>query len=86
MCENPSEYKGFMDFINIICPTGPRSAVCSGLDCRSRGGELVFGPVPYIMESDHEIIPTVVLLLPLIQEGLLSVSSQIMCTKYWLAD
>ena len=36
------------------------------------------------MEIDHEIISTVILLLPLIQEGLLSVTSESMCTKYWL--
>ena len=35
------------------------------------------------MEIDHEIISTVILLLPLIQEGLLSVTSKSMCTK-WL--
>ena len=36
------------------------------------------------VEIVHEIISTVILLLPLIQEGLLSVSSESMCTKYWL--
>ena len=36
------------------------------------------------VEIDHEIISTVILLLPLIQEGLLSVTSESMCTKYWL--
>ena len=35
------------------------------------------------MEIGHEII-SVVSLLPLIQEGLLSVTSESMCTKYWL--
>ena len=38
------------------------------------------------MEIDHEIISTVGLLLPLIQEGLLSVTSESMCTKYWLTS
>ena len=39
-----------------------------------------------LMEIDHELIYTVVLLLPLIQDGLLSVISEstCMCTKYWL--
>ena len=32
------------------------------------------------MESDHEIFSTVILSLPLIQEGQLSVSSERMCT------
>ena len=35
------------------------------------------------MKIDHEIISKVIL-LPLIQEGLLSVTSESMCTKYWL--
>ena len=35
-------------------------------------------------EIDHEIISTAMLLLPLIQEGLLSVTSESMCMKYWL--
>ena len=33
---------------------------------------------------NHKIISTVILLLPLIQEGLLSVTSKNMCTKYKL--
>ena len=36
------------------------------------------------VEFDREIISTVILILPLIQEGLLSVTSESMCTKYWL--
>ena len=36
------------------------------------------------VEIDHEIIFTVILLLPLIQEGL-SVTSESLRTKYWLA-
>ena len=36
------------------------------------------------MEIDHVIISTVFLLLPLIREGLLSVTSESMYTKYWL--
>ena len=35
-------------------------------------------------ETDHEIISTFILLLLLIQEGLLSVTSESKCTKYWL--
>ena len=33
-------------------------------------------------EIDHEIISTAI--IPLIQEGLLSVTSESMCMKYWL--
>ena len=36
------------------------------------------------MEISHEIIVTVILLFPLIQEGLLSVTSESMSTKGWL--
>ena len=36
------------------------------------------------MEIDHRIISTVILLLPLIQVGLLSVTRESVCTKYWL--
>ena len=36
------------------------------------------------VEIDYEIISTVFLLLPLIQEGLLSVTSESMCTNYCL--
>ena len=35
-------------------------------------------------EIDYVLISPVILLLPLIQEGLLSVTSENMCTKYWL--
>ena len=34
------------------------------------------------VEIDHEIIPTVILLLPLFQEVLLSVTSESMCMKF----
>ena len=34
------------------------------------------------MKIDHEIFSMVILLLPLIQEGLLSVTSESMCTEY----
>ena len=56
--------------VNLIADLGVTSLVPSG-------------PLAF-MEIDHEIISTVILLLPLIQEGLLSVTSEIMCTEYWL--
>ena len=37
-----------------------------------------------LVEIDHEIISKVILLLRLFQEGLLAVTSESMCTKYWL--
>ena len=36
------------------------------------------------VEIDHEIFSMVILLLPLIQEGLVSVTRESMCMKYWL--
>ena len=35
------------------------------------------------VEIDHEIFSTVILSLPLIQEGKLSVACERMCTEYW---
>ena len=35
------------------------------------------------VEIDHEIVSMVILLTQLIQEGLLSVTSESVCTKYW---
>ena len=63
---------------------GPVSVVRNTSDCRSRGRKFDPGPVPYFCLIDYEIIPTVIILLPLIQEGLLSVTSESMCTKFWL--
>ena len=36
------------------------------------------------VEIDHEIFSTVIVSLPLIQEGKLSVTCERMCTEYWL--
>ena len=36
------------------------------------------------VEIDHEITSTAILVLPLIQEGFLSVASENKCKKYWL--
>ena len=38
--------------------------------------------VPYFHGDDQEIFSTVILLLPLITEWLMSVTSESMCTKY----
>ena len=37
-----------------------------------------------IVEIDHEVFSLAILLFPLIQEGLLSVTIESMLTKYWL--
>ena len=72
--------------------TGPRSTVCnvSGnrceSDCRSRGRELNPSPVPFF-RGDRSLNNFYGHSLPfrwIIQQGLLSVTSEIMYTKYWL--
>ena len=73
-------------------PTGPRSAVgnvsgnrCES-DCRSRGPEFDPGPVPYFRGdwSWNDFYGHSPPFRWIIQEGLLSVTSESMCTKYWL--
>ena len=47
----------------------------------------IASPVPYFHgDIYHEIISTAILLLPLIQEGLLSATSKSMLTKYLLSS
>ena len=55
------------------------------LDARPTGDQEVAGSTPprsatFFVEIDHEIFSTVILFLPLIQEGLLSFSDERMCT------
>ena len=74
---------------NIMIPsyiylTGPRSTICNLSDCRSRDRKFDSGPSVTFVEIDHEIISMAILLHPLIQKGLLSVTSKSMCTKYCL--
>ena len=42
-------------------------------------------PISTFVEIDYELV-TSVILLPLIQEGLLSVTRESMCMKYWLTS
>ena len=55
-------------------------------DCRSRGREFNFGPVPYFPgdQSWNNFYSHSPPFGWFIQEGLLSVTSESMCTKYWL--
>ena len=63
---------------------GPCSAVGSESNCRSKGCEFYPSPVPFtFVEIDHEII-SMVIFLPLIQEEMMSVTSESKHTKYWL--
>ena len=65
-------------------------AICIGLLLSSTADpgvvSLISAPSQFFVEIDHKIISTVILLLPLIQEGLLSVTRESMCTKYCLTD
>ena len=70
--------------------TGPLmvSASVAQLHARPTGDQEVAGSTPprsatFIVEIDHEIFSTVILSLPLIQEGQLSVSGERMYT-IWL--
>ena len=73
-------------------PTGPRSAVgnVSGYrcvsDCRSRGREFDLGPVPYFRGdwSWNNFYGHSPPFRWFIQKGLFSVTSESMCTNYWL--
>ena len=72
--------------------TGPRSAVGNASvyrcvsDCRSRGRKFDPGPVPYFRGdwSWNNFYGHSPPFRWFIQEGLLSVTSESMCTKYWL--
>ena len=78
--------------IITILPTGPRSTVSkvsgnrSESDCRSRGCEFDPGPVPYFRGdwSWNNFYGHSPPFRWIIQEGLLSVTSKSMCTKFWL--
>ena len=63
---------------------GPASVAQSDVPSDSRPGGRGFNPrrgrQHSFMEIDHEIFSTVILSLPLIQEGQLSVSGERMCT------
>ena len=65
--------------LGLYClATGPHSTVITSLT-EDPGPGWSHSSV----EIGHEIISTIILLL-LIQEGLLSVTRESMCTKYWL--
>ena len=66
--------------------SGPGSLVqwVASLTADSGVARLIPARSHTFVEIDHEIISMVILLLPLILEGLLSVTGESMCTKYWL--
>ena len=89
---NLSMYYPYSSQIRSFQLTGPRSAVgnVSGYkcvsDCRSRGREFDPGPVPYFRGdwSWNNFYGHSPPFRWFIQEGLLSVTSESMCTNYWL--
>ena len=68
----------------IVYNTGPvAQSVASSTEDPGVASFISAWPHTFV-EIDHEIISRAILLLQLIEEGLLSVTSQCMCTKYWL--
>ena len=51
--------------------------------CQAYTFQLLIQPHTFV-EIDREMFSAVILLLPLIQEGMLSVTSKSMCAEYWL--
>ena len=82
----------YLPFLTIIHTKWLRSAVgnVSGYrcesDCRSRGHKFDTARSNTFVEIDHEIVSSVILLrlAQIIQEGLLPVTSESICMKYWL--
>ena len=83
----------YTNFLILITPLSPgrvtQSVTCLATDACLTADPGVASSIPAryhtFLEIDHEIIFTVILLLPLIiQEGSLSVTSESMCTNYWL--
>ena len=68
------------NFLLITLFQGSRLKFQMPTDCRTRGREFKPSPIPYFAEIDHELTSTVILLLQLIKRGLLSVTSESMCT------
>ena len=76
------EFDGRIISIPTIPTAGLRGSVGCASDWRpgGRGFNPRLGRQHSFVESDHEIFSTVILSLPLIQEGQLSVTGERMCT------
>ena len=81
----------FMYFLLLFTGRVVQSVTCLATDVCLTADPGVASSIPArchtFMEIDHEIISMVILLpsaVQIIQEGLLSVTSESMCTKYWL--
>ena len=90
--EEFEKIRKFWLFYHLFIYTGPHSAVgnVSGYrcesDCRSRGREFDPSPVPYFCRdwSWNNFYGHSPPFRWIIQEGLLSITSESMCAKYWL--
>ena len=84
-CINPkSKCIHVDDMLQCTRPnTGPRSLIGRESGCRSRDREFMTRSHSFA-EIDHELFSLFILLLPLIQERLVSATSESMCTKHWL--
>ena len=80
--EGPDQTAWILAFAVHVCRAGLGGSVGCLSDRRPGGRELNprRGRQHSFVEIDHEIFSTVILSLPLIQEGQLSVSGEIMCT------
>ena len=78
---NKDPLGSFLSFYNIVEAGLDGSVGCTS-DWRpgGRGFDPRQGQQHYFVEIDHEIFSMVILSLPLIQEGQLSVSGERMCT------
>ena len=64
----------------LQCGTGMEAGLGSSVGCQEAAGSTPPGQQHSFVQIDHEIISTVILSLPLILEGHLSVSDERMCT------
>ena len=71
--------------MSALNKTGPRSAFSNKSDSNTGVVSLIRAWSHTLVEIDHEILSTLILFLPLIQEGLVLVTSKSMHTKYWLS-
>ena len=70
--------------LNSMDVPGPVAQSIASLIADPEVMSLILPPSHTFVEINHEIFSMFILLRPLIQEGLLSVKSEIMCIEYWL--
>ena len=73
--------------VKVLCRIpGPLAQLVASVIADPGLVSLILARSHTLVENDHEIIfSMVILLLWLIQEGSVSVTSNSMCTKYWLS-